>query len=366
MSDFKVVHRAGTRVLHQENPYNFDDGHYLYKYSPSFAVLMAPIGVLPLFFAQIVWLAGMCVCLFLIFRWSKRMIMGDKPPPAYLYLLTLLVTSRFWVRELWLGQTDLLMLLFVFLFILSSNRGQDLKAGLFLALSATIKPTSLVFVPYLVYRRRFGLMGYLALAGIAFFFLPSMVYGIGGSFGLFSDWKTILSVSSPPLITAYVNQSLFGLFHRFLTSPSDVNVLSLDPGLVNVVTCLVAIALFLSLLFLNQKSKLVQESTARHREIVEYSFLLIFMVLFSPLGWFQNFLSSIPAYMLLLYYLFEVRFKDTFVLTSLILSFILVNLFNFEIVGRRISELSLALSSVTLGIILTLACLSKLRLSRMA
>ncbi|UCB53380.1 MAG: DUF2029 domain-containing protein, partial [Candidatus Zixiibacteriota bacterium] len=90
MNDFRVVHRACTRVLHQENLYNFDDAHYLYKYSPSFAVLVAPVGLFPFPIAKLLWILGMCICLFFIMRWSKRMIMGDKSPPAYLYLLTLL------------------------------------------------------------------------------------------------------------------------------------------------------------------------------------------------------------------------------------------------------------------------------------
>ncbi len=366
MTDFKVVHRAATRVLNQENLYDFDDGHYLYKYSPSFAVLIAPVGILPLFPAQVIWLTGMCVCLFFIIRWSKMMIMGDRSPPVYLYLLTLLLTSRFWVREFWLGQTDFLMLLMVFWFILSLNRGRQMIAAVFLALSAVIKPTSLVFVPYLLYKKNFRILGYLVAAGVVLSFIPALVYGVSGGFGLFTGWKTVMSASSPPLITAYVNQSLFGLFHRFLTGSSGVNVLNLGYSTANVITYAVAAALFLCLLFLHRKSRAVQNGLARQRETIEYSLLLIFMALFSPLGWFQNFFSSILACMLLLYYLFEVGFRDRFILTSLILSFFLVNFFNFETVGRRLSDLSLALSSVTFGMLLVIASLAKLRLSRIA
>ncbi len=366
MTDFKVVHRAATRVLNQENLYNFDDGHYLYKYSPSFAVLIAPIGALALFPAQILWLVGMCVCLFFILRWSKRMIMGDGSPPVYLYLLTLLLTARFWVREFWLGQTDFLMLLLVFWFILSLNRGKQVTAAVFLALSAVIKPTSLVFVPYLLYKRNFRLLGYLVAAGVVLFFIPTLVYGASGGLGLFTGWKTIMSASSPPLIAADVNQSLFGLFHRFLTGSSEVNVLNLGYSAANLITYFVAAALFLCLLFLHRKSRAAQNGLVRQRETIEYSLLLIFMVLFSPLGWFQNFLSSILACMLLLHYLFEVGFRDRFILASLILCFFLVNFFNFETVGRRLSDLFLALSSVTFGMLLVIVSLAKLRLSRIA
>jgi len=367
MTDFKVVHRAATRVLHQENLYNFDDGHYLYKYSPSFAVLVAPLGLFPLFSAQIIWLVGICVCLFFIMRWSKRMIMGDRSPPAYLYLLTLLFTSRFWVREIWLGQTDFLMLLFVFLFILSAYRGQESKAGLFLALSVIIKPTSLIFVPYLLYKKKFKLIGYLVSACIAFLFVPSFIYGISGSLNLLSGWKTVLSASSPPLLAADVNQSLFGFFYRFLTSaPFQVNILNLNYTAVNLLIYATAVGSFLFLLFLNQRLKFVKNSLVNHRECIEYSLLLIFMTLFSPLGWFQNYSSSILAYMLLLYYVLKTGFKDRFISILLILSFVLVDAINFETVGRKINDLSLYLSFITGGIFILIVCLSKLRLSKTA
>ncbi len=367
MSDFKVVHRAATRVLNQENLYNFDDGHYLYKYSPFFAVLVAPLGVLPLFPAQIVWLAGICICLFFIMRWSRMMIMGDKPPPPYLYLLTLLFTSRFWVREIWLGQTDFLMLLFIFLFILSTDRGKELKATFFLALSVMIKPTSLIFVPYLLYKKKFKLIGHLAIMCIIFLFVPSFVYGISGGLNLLSGWKTIMLASSPPLLAADVNQSLFGFFYRFLTPiPFQVNILNLNYIVVNLLIYATAVGLFIFLLFLNHRLKFVEGNFVKHRECIEYSLLLIFMALLSPLGWFQNYSSSILAYMLLLYYVLKTGFKDRFVSALLILSFILVDAINFETVGRRINDLCLYLSFITFGIFLVIICLSKLRLSKMA
>jgi hypothetical protein len=367
MSDFRVVHRAATRVLHQENLYNFDDGHYLYKYSPSFAVLVAPIGLFPLSIAKLLWMLGMCICLFFIMRWSKGMIMGDKSPPAYLYLFTLLLTSKFWVREMWLGQTDLLMLVFIFLFISCTDRGKAFWAGIFLALAVIIKPTPLIFVPYLIYRKKFNLIGHLAAACMVFVFIPSLVYGVSGNLHLLSGWKTVMSVSSPPLLASDVNQSLFGLFYRFLTStPFHVNVLNLGYTVVNLLVYAVALGLFLLLLFLNRRSKLVENGLVKHRECIEYSLLLIFMTLFSPLGWFQNYCSSILAFMLVVYYLLKTRLGDRFVLVLLASSFVLVGLINFETVGRRMNDLSLYLSLITFGIFLVIICLSRLRLSRTA
>jgi Gpi18-like mannosyltransferase len=367
MNDFNVVHRAATRVLHAENLYNFEDGHYLYKYSPFFALLVAPIGLLSLSYASFVWLLGMCVSLFFIIKIAKKMMMGDKPPPAYFYLLSLLLASKFLVREITLGQTDFLILLFIFLCLLFTERGKEFWAGIFLSLSILIKPTSMIFLPCFLYKKRFKITANTILASLVFLLFPSLIYGFSRNLNLLRDWKTIMSVSSPPLLANDMNQSIFAFFYRLLTPlPYHVNIVNLNYLTVNTIIFATIIALFLLLLFLNKKSKAVQESFLHNKESVEYSLLFIFMALFSPLGWFQNYSSSILAIMVLVYYALKTEFRDKFMILMLVLFFILVDVINFETVGRRLNDLSLYLSFITWGIFILIACLSKLRLSRIA
>lgn len=367
MNDFDVVHRAATRVLHTENLYNFEDGHYLYKYSPFFALLVAPIGLLPLSFASFLWLLGMCVSLFFIMRMAKQMIMGDKPPPGFFYILSLLLASKFLVREFRLGQTDFVIILFIFLCLLFIERGKEFVGGIFLALSVLVKPTALIFIPYFLYKKRFRVTGGTILMSLIFLLLPSLVYGFSGNMNLLLGWKEIMSASSPPLLAVDMNQSIFAFFYRLLTpAPYEVNILNLGYTIVNAIIYATVIGLFLFLLFLNKKSEAVQASFVHNKESIEYSLLFIFMALFSPLGWFQNYSSAIPAIMILVYHALETKFKNKFVTIMLVLFFILVDVINFEMVGRRLNDLSLYLSFITWGIFLLIASLSKLRLSGIA
>jgi len=367
MNDFNVVHRAGTRILHKENLYNFQDGHYLYKYSPFFALLVAPIGLLPRSVAGFFWLLGMCVCLFFVIKMAKKMIIGDKPPPAYFYLLSLLLASKFLVREITLGQTDFLIFLLIFLSLYFVQHEKEFLAGIFLALSILIKPTSLIFIPYFLYKRRFRLTVSAITMSLVLLLVPSFVYGFWGNMNLLSGWKTIMSVSSPPLLANDMNQSIFAFFYRLFTSaPYEVNILNLSYTAVNALIYVTIISLFISLLFLNRKSKLIEESFVHHKESVEYALLFTFMALFSPLGWFQNYSSSILAIMILVYYVLETKFKGKFIIIMLVSFFILVDAINFETVGRRLNDLSFYLSFITWGIFILIACLSKLRLSRIA
>jgi Gpi18-like mannosyltransferase len=365
MNDFNVVHRAGTRILHKENLYNFKDGHYLYKYSPFFALLVAPIGLLHRSVAGFFWLLGMCVCLFFVIKMAKKIIMDDKPPPAYFYLLSLLLASKFLVREITLGQTDFLILLLIFLSLYFVQREKEFLAGIFLALSVLIKPTSMIFIPYFLYKKRFKVTVSAITTSLVFLLFPSFVYGFWGNMNLLSDWKTVMSVSSPPLLANDMNQSIFAFFYRLFTSaPYEVNILNLNYTVVNVLIYATIVGLFLFLLFLNRKSKAIEQSMVHNKESVEYSLLFVFMALFSPLGWFQNYSSSILAIMILVYYVLETKLKDQFILIMLVLFFILVDAINFETVGRRLNDLSLYLSFITWGIFILIAGLSKLRLSK--
>ena len=367
MNDFRVVHRAATRVLHTENLYDFADGHYLYKYSPFFAILVAPLGLLSFKPGEVVWLLGMCLCLAFILSQSKKMILGDKPPPPYFYLLTILFTSKFLVREITLGQTDLLMLLFIFLFVSLLDRGKEFWSGLFLSLSVMIKPVALILALYLIYKKKYKPVGYLIILCILFLFIPAILYGFSTNLSLLSGWKTVMSVSSPPLLAVDLNQSLFAFFFRFLTPTiQNVNLLSINHTIVSWLIYATILCFFLLFVFLNRRSKFVEKNLMYHPECIEYSLLLIFMTLFSPLGWVQNYSSTILAMMILLYYVLETKFKDKFIFFMLVLFFILVDVINFEIAGRRLNDLSLYLSFLTWGIFILIACLSKLRLLKIA
>jgi hypothetical protein len=381
-NDFKVTYRAGERALKQENLYNKADGHYIFKYSPIFAVAVSPLGKIPYSFASIIWLFSMCLCLYYIVRMGKFMVMGDKSPPEYFYFLTIVLTSKFLAREFWLGQTDFLQLLLLFLFINFYYRKKEIWGGLFLALSAMIKLTPLIFLPYFLYSKcrdrplglsRTGLktcpyiVFYTLAFVILFLSLPALIYGWQRNISLLKDWYSFMSYSSPPLLAVDLNQSIFGLFLRLFTpSIYQVNILTLNSNLVMTIIYVVIIISYLFLLFLSRYGKNIQKQLMHHRETFEFSLLLIFMNLFSPLGWVQNFSSSLLAYMVLVYYSFTIEFKDKTTNILLLLSFILTTFINFETVGRRINDLSLYYSFITWGIIIVTFSLFQLRLRKIA
>lgn len=364
MNDFKVTHRSAVRVLEKEEIYNLEDGHYLYKYSPFFALLFSFLGLFPFFYAKLFWIFLMGLTFFGLTKIGKYLVLRHRSPPPFFYLLSFLLVAKFILRELELGQTDFLQLFFIFLFLFFLDKNKNILCGFFFGLSIMIKLTPLIFIPYLFYRKRFSVIFSVFFFTLVFFFLPAIFFGFNNNLILLKKWYQILAFSSPSLLANDMNQSVFGLFYRFFTTTEyKVNFLSSNHFIVNLLIYGVILGSYIYLLFLNRLSKKVKSFLTYGTEATEYSFLLVFLSLFSPLGWIQNFFSSILVCMILVFYTLKTNFKNKLINFILVLSFVLTNAINYETVGRRLNDLSLYYSFITFGTILLLFALSKLRIS---
>src|SRR5439155_1380999 len=91
MPDFEVYHRAGARALAAEPLYRTEDGHFQFKYLPAFAILAAPLAMVPLPAAKGAWLA------------TRRNRAAFVTMVAALVMLLLLPVARYgWHGNLWL------------------------------------------------------------------------------------------------------------------------------------------------------------------------------------------------------------------------------------------------------------------------
>ncbi len=370
MTDFKVTHRTAVRVLEKEEIYDFKDGHYLFKYSPFFATLFSFLGFFPLSYAKIFWMFFLGFCVLGIARIGKYLVLNHRSPPPFFYLLSFVLVGKFILREIELGQTDFLQLFSIFTFLYLLEKNKNHLSGFFLGFSVMIKPTPLVFVPYLLYRKRFSVLLFAFLSILVLLFVPAIFFGFDHNLILHKKWYQILASSSPVLLASEANQSVFGLFYRFFVSPEHlafkeykVSLLSLSPFLVKILVYGFVLGSYIFLLHLNKLSKNVKDFLTYNKEALEYSLLLVFMSLFSPLGWIQNFSSLILACMILTFYTLKTNFRDGWMNIVLVLSFVLVNVINYETVGKDLNLLSQYLSFITLGTILFVVGLSKLRIS---
>ena len=99
-------------------------------------------------------------------------------------------------------------------------------------------------------------------------------------------------------------------------------------------------------------------------DLLDYSSLFICMALFNPNAWMHNFVVLIFVYFVLFYHLLKVNFKDKVTLILVIFSFMLMNLTSESIVGDSLENLFEELSSVTLGSLLLLFSLLRLKFKK--
>jgi alpha-1,2-mannosyltransferase len=181
-----------------------------YIYPPAFAVLVAPLGLLPDLNAGIVWTlieqAALAAALVIVLRRWR--------PSAW--AVTALLCATFTFYPLWVdavqGQANLLVLLLVTAGITGIAAGHP-RAGAALGAAAALKLTPVILLVWLLVDRRFREAAWM-VAGIA------AVTGVG-AIVRFHDTLVFFGQVVPALASGtayYANQSLAGIVRRVLTS----------------------------------------------------------------------------------------------------------------------------------------------------
>jgi len=175
-------------------------------YPPAFALLIAPLGLLPDAVASAIWLligqASLIGALALIVRWQK--------PPSWAVTALILATLTFY--PLWIdvlqGQANLPVLLLVTAGVAGVARGRP-RYGAALGIAAALKLTPLVLLVWLLLDRRLRAAGWM-LGAFA------TVCGLGALFR-FNDTVVFFGQVLPALAPGtafYANQSLSGALDR--------------------------------------------------------------------------------------------------------------------------------------------------------
>lgn len=265
---------------------------------PFTALLFLPVAAVPIRIALVGWLLVSLLLLGSALFMIKQELFPTFSSKALLGFLVLLLFSYAFMENIWTEQWTILLFFLIVLAWRSARRGQQGRAGLFLALAALIHLTPALFLAYLAWKQQWRAVitavctvGLAVVGAVAW--LPLTVY-----------WRYFSEVSSRDVscwASHFDNKSLLGFFSRLLpAAPSDLYY----PPPSQVATALAFLlsgGLLLLCLWLF-RCRASAADPAANSAIFDYEWglLVIAMLLISPLAWSHSLLMLCLPLLLLL------------------------------------------------------------------
>ena len=275
------------------------------------------------------------------------------------YLLAILITLRFLLSVVQRVQSDCLLLFLLSLFIYALFFRRQALAAAALAAATMIKLTPLIFLPFLLFKKRFKAFAlYLGFLG-AFLLLPAVYLGPQQNFTYLKNWLIVLRQTPFDYLYWYKNQSLLASLIRFLTGNSRASFLNLEANAVFILCAALSLTLFGLIFIFREKNNAISQSGFSY--LKEVSLIVILMIIFSPLAWKHTFVHLIIAHLVLLYYAIYINPQDKPTRIFLTGSFILNTVLNPELT-KPFAQAIQEYSSVTLGALLLYAALLRIQI----
>lgn len=305
--DAPVWYDAGRRVLSGDVLVGIEN----YRYPPTFAVLIAPLCLLPFAAFWFVWY-GINLALFVVSVWLTGRLVGQglggdghmaEPPVAGAasYAMLSMVTV-YAIDNLFLGQTNILVMALVYWTLLLLLQRREWWAGLPLGAAIAIKVFPAPMLAYLLLRWRLrAVASTLAATAFFLFVFPAPARGLRRNYLEVKDWG--LRVVEPYLSRGqagdwgqhaldFGNQSVQAVLHRYLTrvdanvlarrgKPIYINIANLSDRSVNLIVLAVSIAL--ATVFLAACGW--RRPRGPDQEMIEYSLVVIGLLLVSAIAW---------------------------------------------------------------------------------
>ena len=218
MWDLKVYHGAYEELIQGKSPYgqSFGLSSGFYKYSPTAALLFAPLFVLGWKLSMIIYYLGIGASMVLSlpkllkdqwYRFSPKI--KDNWLPL---LLVLLLLGGHLTRELFLGNVN--WLLFIGLIVLFKYRNSSpMLAGVIFGLLLVFKPHFVFVIPWLVVRQKWKVLVSSGFAFAMFVLLPSLFFGWNQNIQWLKEWLNAMQAHNMDLWESA--NTIYHLFQEF-------------------------------------------------------------------------------------------------------------------------------------------------------
>ena len=360
-------------VWHGESPY--PPGKPIHApYPPSYGFLMGPMLLPPIQVVRIAWAILQLLCLFFLFRLALRWwesLDTSRGPPTLALLLSLLLVSRYLLRDMSGGGGNLVYGTLVALACIRPGEapGEDKRPwlGIGLGLVLGLKPTPLLFLPWLALRGRYRTLATSLGVAFACHLAPILTMGPELWASSYAHWAegvwlygSQVDVFATPAHDfppfTWMNQSLRCAFARYFTTvPPDLAHKIPDSlffqGLgLSALTAWWILRLF-SLALLAWAFTLLVRLRKNHSPWVEWGapcLLIPLTLLLSPIAWKAHQVQLLPLFFFLLAGPARSP-KGRLLRASLVLYFVFCTLPGGDLIGKPLKEWLQSLYVVTLG-----------------
>jgi hypothetical protein len=278
--DFVVYRIAGERALNATPLYRPNDGHYQFKYFPAFAVAAIPLAKIDLDTAIAGWFFLSFGLLVAFVRRSVRALPGRRHGELTLAWLTALFLGRFYVRELILGQDNVLFGLALVLALTAVQARRFALAGALVALTAFIKPNGVLFLPWIAAAGGVAAATSSVATLTAGFALPAIFYGWHGNLTLWSTWYTTVTSTTSENLMSLQSISLATMWARWIGPGPAAAVLAVVTGFVLLASVVWVWAV---------------RARVTDPDYLEAALLMLLVPLLSPQSWDYVLLIGTPA-----------------------------------------------------------------------
>ncbi|MFZ0237521.1 MAG: glycosyltransferase family 87 protein [Xanthobacteraceae bacterium] len=328
-----------------------------YPYQPVLAIFFIPLAFLPAVLQRLIWYVIFVGCLVIAVRLTEaiaeRLYPGSTRGQNLFWLRTIMLIScgKHFLDVVTYASHDPLSLAVIMFATWALFNGREAAGGLWLAVAAAIRASPLIYLPYLILKRRLLACLVFIVALLAVSFIPDIIGALrGGYTGYLTDW--LRQVVGPALVPGtssklvfwdiwnganLYNQSLRGLINRFATAP----VFGLTPTMILIVVDGIFAAIVGVLLLTSPRRK---EYVA-----IDTAVLLIAMLALSPMTSRYHYIFVLPAVILATAATMadpRLRTLGTYVLVA---SFLLRAGTSNDLVGGRITDFAYAYGFMPLG-----------------
>jgi hypothetical protein len=341
MIDFEVYYQAANRILAASELYGIEsDGHYLFHYSPNAGVFFIPFTWLKLnhakyiywLFISLIFYYGTKLFSSLVYKISNHSI--SEKNQDWIIICSLLAVLAHVHLELHLGQVNLLLLVMYMTLIHSLYNDRRIFFSIVLSMSIFIKPFGLIFIPYLIVKRKYKEMLLSIFFLILLSFLPILFYHTFESYlELYTSWYRELNaeLNAKQNILSPNNHTIFSVIARF--TPLKYILINDTSRVIYQLTLLLSIGLLLL--------RFIKYNVSKSDMLSE----MVILIGLIPLLAFTNdnaFLFVLP---MIIYLAFNSHFMGLKGKSLFVLACLLIGANIYELVGK---EIMLYLSSISI------------------